>query len=77
MEQFIEMLKNKYPNIDVDSFISIFNEQIDSIKEQTVDGIAPKFPIDSHISINIAIKVATDYMINAGLIPAQETSTPQ
>lgn len=62
---FINHLKDKYPNVDVDNVLSVFDSEIAKVKQTGPDDNHPnpelRFPIDSQLSQEILISVINKF----------------
>jgi len=61
-EQFITHIKKTNPNIDVEEFIKIFNDQTNIIRSQMNNNEQVIIPIDSDLSCNIALTTMRLYL---------------
>lgn len=72
-QKFVEHLKEKYPEVDIDLLLTIFNEQIDEVKKNIPED-APedkkeiRLPLGCDMNKAILAKTISDYLLKSALI---------
>lgn len=68
--KFVGHLKEKYPELDVDKLLSIFNEQLDEVKKNIPEDATEaqkeiRLPLGCDMNKAILAKTISEYLLNS------------